>query len=43
MEMYLGMALNSRLRRVGAGSGTSSPAGRTDKVQESRSLEETLV
>lgn len=41
MKMYLGMALNSSLRRVNAGSDTSSTAGKTHKAQWSGDLEET--
>lgn len=41
MKIYLRVALNSSLRRVNVGSGTSSSAGKTHKVQESGNLEET--
>ena len=40
-KIYLGMPLNSSLRRVNVGSGTSASAGKTHKVQGSGDLEET--
>ena len=42
MKIYLGMALNSSLKRVNVGSGTSSSASKTHNIQESGDLKKLI-